>query len=115
MSGRRDAMEIKDLIADLRSQLEALDKERQDSSLSPLFVLSSVEVELSFVVKENEDTKVGFDLKIVSANMGGAHAQESIQKLKISLVPYSGDDTGPLGTRYFDRTTTSDSSFKPLE
>lgn len=107
-------MEIKELIEDLRRQLEALDRDRQDADLPALFSLGSVEVEISFVVKESADGKAGFDVKIVSANMGGGHSQESIQKMKISLIPAGvSSEGGVLGTRFHDKAIKT--NFEPFE
>ncbi|MBY5524446.1 trypco2 family protein [Rhizobium leguminosarum] len=107
-------MQIKDVISNLRLQLEALDEERRSADLPSLFSLSSVEVELSFIVRESDDDKIGFDIKVISANMGGSQAQESIQKMKIILIPTDQDAAdGLLGTR-FQRIKTS-TTFEPLK
>jgi hypothetical protein len=95
-------MEIKELVEDLRRQLESLDRDRQNQSLPPLFALGSVEIELSFVVKENATGKGGFDLKIISADMGGTHAEEAVQKIKITLQPLESEfGNAALGTRFY--------------
>lgn len=107
-------MQIKDVISKLRLQLEALDQERRDGNKPPLFNLSSVEVELSFIIKDSEDGKVGFDIKVISAGMGGSQATESVQKMKIVLSPTESDSASPrLGTRFQRKKT--ETSFEPLE
>lgn len=107
-------MQIKDVVSQLRQQLEALDQERRDGNKLPLFNLSAVEVELSFVVKDSEDGKVGFDIKVISAGMGANQATESVQKMKIVLSPAESDASDPrLGTRFQRRR--SEIPFEPLE
>ena len=50
-----------------------------------LFQLSSMELELNFVVKSSSEVKGGFDLKIVSLGSKLAEAGEEVQKITVKF------------------------------
>ena len=76
-------LNLKQLVSQIRGELEDLDRERQAQGKSPLFELEKLELEVKFTVTENQAKKAGFDLKIVSAGTEGTHRQETVHTVKL--------------------------------
>lgn len=102
------ALDLSALIIAVRSELENADIRLRTEDKPALFRLSSMELELNFVVKKTDEVKGGFDLKIVSLGSKIAEASEEVQKIKIKFdVPQEIKRAEVLGSRFFDEKPSS--------
>jgi hypothetical protein len=97
---------LKELVQEIRKQLEELDQERIAQGTDAMFELQNVELELKFTVRGSSSQKGGLDIKIVTAGTEKQEGTETIQTIKISYKAsplYQG-----VGTRAHHSTTTAD-------
>jgi hypothetical protein len=74
-------LNLAELVTAIRDELEQLDKKRNESGREALFRLSSLELELNFIVQESNSAKGGFDIKVVSLGADLGIRTEQIQKV----------------------------------
>src|SRR3569623_152948 len=110
-------LDLSALIFAVRLELEAADLRLRSAQKPTLFRLSSMELELNFVVKSSDEVKGGFDLKVISLGSKIADANETAQKIKIRFeVPPEVKRSELPGTRFFSREDAGNTgSITPLE
>jgi len=74
---------LKELVQEIRRQLEELDSERIEEGADPLLLLETVSLELKFTVAESAAGKGGFDLKIVTVGSEKQDRTEAVQTVSI--------------------------------
>ena len=98
-------IDLSALIIAVRSELENADLQLRIAEKPTLFRLSSIELELNFVVKTTDEVKGGFDLKIVSLGSKLADASETVQKVKVRFeVPHEVKRSETPGSRFYDES-----------
>jgi hypothetical protein len=113
-------LDLSNLIISVRTELENADMQLRNADKPTLFRLSSIELELHFVVKSADEVKGGFDLKIVSLGSKLAEASEEVQKIKVKFeVPQDVRKSEVMGSRFFSEESPSQKrrskSITPLE
>jgi hypothetical protein len=97
---------VKDLVQAVRHELEELDQARIAADKAPLFQLSSLELELHFVVEQRRAGQGKIDLKVVALGGDVAHRTEQIHKVTVRFdVAGQADGRQPLGSRAHSQTT----------
>jgi hypothetical protein len=96
-------LDLSTLILAVRSELENADLQLRSKAKPTLFLLSSMELEIHFVVKTTDEIKGGFDLKIVSLGSKLADSNETVQKIKVKWeVSEEAKSLKTLGVRHYD-------------
>lgn len=93
------SLNLAELITTIRDELEQLDKNRVAVGREALFRLSSLELELNFVVEENSAAKGGIDLKVVSLGADLGVRREQVQKV---VLKYEVPTNNLLGTYAYE-------------
>lgn len=110
------AIRLKELVQEIRRQLEELDNDRTKEGKAALFELQSLELELKFAVEENTAETGGFDFKIVALGSEQQYRSETIQAIKI--IYYPSDSYNGAGRRAHSSSSKSVGTregIKPLE
>lgn len=108
-------LDLSALILGVRKELEKADVQMRVAGKPTLFQLSSMELELHFVVKTSSEVKGGFDLKIVSLGSKLAEAGEEVQKVKVKFeVPPEAIKAQVTGSRFFDEGGAKGQRSKPV-
>ena len=89
---------LKDLIRQVHEELALSEQEREEEGLDPLFEVEGLDLELNFVVREDEAARGGIDLKIFSLGSEISGSSEQVHKITLHLKT-AGDrapvDKGP--------------------
>jgi hypothetical protein len=110
-----NTIKLKDLVQDIRRQLEELDRERTSQELEALFELQGMDIELKFTVAESATAKGGFDIKIVTAGGEGHEHSEAVQTIKISYrVSPQYEGFGKRAHHSSQHSTAKEEGVKPL-
>ncbi len=108
-------LNISTLILEVRKELEKADLQMRTAGKQALFQLSSMELELNFVVKTSSEVKGGFDLKIVSLGSKLAEAGEEVQKITVKFDASDEAIRSKLpGTRGFNEDKPRGRDPKPV-
>ena len=109
-------IQLKELVQEVRRQLESLDQERTAAGADALFELQSMELELRFTVEESTTGKGGFDLKVITAGGEDKESSESVQTVKITYrVPDGYRGFGGRAHSSGHRQANKDEGIRPLE
>ena len=86
-------LELKDLVAKLRDDLQATMDEGADRGIK--FKPETIELELKVVAKQTGEGKTGVKFWIASADVSGKIENEHTQTIKLKLVPQRAADDIP--------------------
>lgn len=86
-SKNRQGLGISRLVREVRSELEALDRERMAQGADALFLVDEFELELNFVATKSAKTQAGAEFEVVTVGAEQQFGQEEIQKLTLKFKP----------------------------
>ncbi len=106
---------LKELVQEIRRQLEDIDRERISADQDAMFELQGLELELKFTIETTESGSVGFDLKLLSFGDEDSGRLEAVQTIRISYgVPSSYRGLGGRA-HSSSRHRDQDSTVRPLD
>lgn len=79
-------IDLKELVAAIRDELEAVDQNRILARKASLFHLTEMQLELNFTVASQKKGKAGFSLQVLSAGAEGSVSSEQVQKVTLKYV-----------------------------
>lgn len=82
-------VKLAEMISALREQLIQAQDEGLDSPIR--FNVAESEVEIQFTVTKEAEGKAGIRFWVVEAGGGGSVASESVQKMRLKLLPVTPD------------------------
>ncbi|GEM_PF-2108845 len=102
---------IKDLIRRVYDELYESQREREAGGQDPIFQVSTLTLEVNFVVVRGKGLKGGVDFKVITAGGDKTYEQQQIQKVTLSLnaLPIGTSDTEDL------ELPATASTFRPRE
>jgi hypothetical protein len=97
MNSARTGLGVRQLVTELRTELQALDRDRLQAApdSAGLLRLGEANIEVSFVVKESSSAKGSANFEIVTLESGMDVSHEQVQKLSIKLMPMSRTGSAP--------------------
>lgn len=79
-------LSIADVVRAVTDDLVASRADRVTRGGPPIFEVSELTLDLSFIVTESDSSKAGFDLKILKADTGTAFSSQTIQRITLKLT-----------------------------
>lgn len=76
---------LKDLIRQVHEELALSEQEREEEGLAPLFEVDGLDLEVHFVVREDESARGGIDLKVFSLGTELSGSSEQVHKITLHL------------------------------
>jgi hypothetical protein len=87
MPSSQKPLSIKELIADLKTELGGLEKDREQNNESAAFDILGFDLEISFMVRASSGQKTGVEYQVVTADSEIQQGVEKIQKLTLHMKP----------------------------
>jgi hypothetical protein len=84
-------LSLKDLIRSIQDQLIEAERDRIGKGLAPLFVTDSLEIEASVIVEAQNTSKLGFDLKVLSASNADQVNDNAVHKINLKFRVLSSE------------------------
>jgi hypothetical protein len=78
------AVNLRNLVEEIRRELEAVDRDREARNAEALFELQGMDLELKFTLSEATTGKAGLDLKLITAGNETQVRSETVHTVKIS-------------------------------
>lgn len=78
---------VQDVLERLTSELEAIDRTRQDAGLAQVLHLEDVEIEIAFTVNRSASANGTVTFEVITLGSEGSLSDERVQRLKLTLKP----------------------------
>lgn len=112
----KPSLDLSTLIVAVREELEKADAQLRAAAKPTLFQLSSMELELNFVVKTSSEVGGKFDLKIISLGSKLAESGEEVQKITVRFDASDQAIRAKLpGSRFYDQDEPQDQDVRPVK
>lgn len=111
-----ETVQLKELVQEIRRQLEELDRERIAQGAAALFELQGIDIELKFTVGSSATAKGGLNISVITAGGESQERSEAIQTIKISYrasPQYQG--FGGRAHHSSNRDQSGDEGVEPLK
>lgn len=90
-SDRADHLiDFPDYIRAIQDQLVRSQEKRESQDIDPLFQVEGLTIETNVIVSESSNSNIGFDIKVLSSDIGAEFEDQRIQKIKLELDTVDG-------------------------
>lgn len=97
MTREKEHLGLSQLVELIHSELEESQRRREEQGRAPLFRVSSMDLEVRFVVSSEASVKGGLDIKVLSAGAGKVESSETVHRLCLHLESTSKGFDSALG------------------